>query len=211
MLNFGYSVMEINEEFLEFLEKCTRKEKEAWDDFVERYSRLIYNYIIRTLKKYYYFSNNEEVEEIYNRIFIALLDNNCRRLKNFRGKNERSFGAYLREISFHMTVDFLREQKSTVGLEVIQYKICEDDNYKYFDSYELKEIIKTIKNELPSRHKDIFRFLYEEELNLTEIAEIMKLKLNAVHQLKFRMINNLIKIARKKKLYDELKKFISDN
>ena len=203
--------LQTNTEFLEFLEKCAKKDKEAWDSFVEKYGSLIYNYIIRTLKRYNFFFQNDEVDEIFNRIFLALLDKKCRRLKNFRGQNERSFGAYLREISFHISIDFLREQKSFIELEQIQYRISDDDKYEKFDRKELKQIIVILRDELPDRHKYLFRLVYEEGYDLSEIAEIMDLKLNAVHQLKFRMINNLIKIAKKKNLYYELKKFISDS
>ncbi len=198
-------------DFLEFLDKCANKDKDAWDTFVERYGSLIYNYILRTLKRYNYFFHNDEADEIFNRIFLALLDKKCRRLRNFRGQNERSFGAYLREISFHISIDFLREQKNFLGLEQIQYRISDDDKYEGFDRRELKEIILILKEELPQRHKYLFKLVYEEGYDLSEIAEIMELKLNAVHQLKFRMINNLIKIAKKKNLYYELKKFISDS
>jgi len=202
--------VDTNVEFLNFLEKCANKDKDAWDTFVEKYGNLIYNYIIRTLKRYNYFFQNDEVDEIFNRIFLALLDKKCRRLKNFRGQNERSFGAYLREISFHISIDFLREQRSFVELEQIQYRISDEDKYERFDQKELREIIVIIRNELPERHRYLFRLVYEEGYELSEVAEIMDLKLNAVHQLKFRMINNLIKIAKKKNLYHELKKFISE-
>jgi len=205
------NTMETNVEFLEFLDRCANKEKEAWDIFVQKYSSLIYNYIIRTLKRYNYFFQNDEVDEIFNRIFLALLDRRCRRLKNFRGQNERSFGAYLREISFHISIDFLREQKTFLELEQIQYRISDEDKYEKFDRKELKDIIGTMRDELPERHKYLFKLVYEEGYELSEIAEIMRLKLNAVHQLKFRMINNLIKIAKKKNIYHELKKFISDS
>jgi RNA polymerase sigma factor (sigma-70 family) len=202
--------MEADVEFLDFLDKCANKEKEAWDIFVEKYSNLIYNYIIRTLKRYNYFFQNDEVDEIFNRIFLALLDKKCRRLKNFRGQNERSFGAYLREISFHISIDFLREQKNFIELEQIQYRVSDDDKYEKFDNQELKDIIVILREELPERHKYLFKLVYEEGYDLAEIADMMDLKLNAVHQLKFRMINNLIKIAKKKNLYYEMKKFISN-
>jgi len=198
-------------EFLEFLNRCADKEKDAWDTFITKYSNLIYNYIIRTLKRYNYFFQNDEVDEIFNRIFLALLDKKCRRLRNFRGQNERSFGAYLREISFHISIDFLREQRNFVDLEQIEYRVSDDDKYEGLDRRELKDIIECLRNELPERQRYIFRLIYEEGHELAQVAETLELKLNAVHQLKFRMINNLIKIAKKKNLYDELKKFISES
>ena len=78
------------------------------------------------------------------------------------------------------------------------------------DRKDLEKVLLSLREELPDRHDYLFGLIYDEGLDLSEVAEIMDLKLNAVHQLKFRMINNLIKIAKKKNLYDELKIYISD-
>ena len=203
-------LMESNERFLDFLDDIVKRDKKAWDLFVEKYGNIIYSYINRTLKRYHYSFQNDEIEEIFDRIFVALLDRECRRLRNFRGENERSFVAYLREISFHLTIDFLREQKSFVDLEEIQYRIADDDKYKKIEIKDLKKLINELKEGLSDRHHYLFKLIYEEDLSLSNVAQIMALKINAVHQLKFRMVNNLIKIAKKKNLYDELKSFISD-
>ncbi|MGA1866949.1 MAG: RNA polymerase sigma factor [bacterium] len=203
-------LMESNEQFLDFLDDIINQDKKAWDQFVEKYGNIIYSYINRTLKRYHYSFQNDEIEEIFDRIFVALLDRDCRRLRNFRGENERSFVAYLREISFHLTIDFLREQKSFVDLEEIQYRISDDNKFKKIETKDLKKLINELKDGLSERHHYLFRLIYEEDLSLSNIAEIMALKINAVHQLKFRMVNNLVKIAKKKNLYEELKSFISD-
>jgi len=36
---------------LEFAARCVQGDKQAWDDFVEKYSRLIYTYINAALKQ----------------------------------------------------------------------------------------------------------------------------------------------------------------
>ncbi|MGA1824299.1 MAG: RNA polymerase sigma factor, partial [bacterium] len=180
--------MESNERFLDFLDDIVKRDKKAWDLFVEKYGNIIYSYINRTLKRYHYSFQNDEIEEIFDRIFVALLDRECRRLRNFRGENERSFVAYLREISFHLTIDFLREQKSFVDLEEIQYRIADDDKYRKIEIKDLKKLINELKEGLSDRHHYLFKLIYEEDLSLSNVAEIMALKINAVHQLKFRMV-----------------------
>jgi RNA polymerase sigma factor (sigma-70 family) len=198
--------MEINKDFLNFLDLCTQKDRDAWDHFINKYSNLIHNYIIKTLQRYNYLFQEDVIEDIDSRAFLALLDNDCKRLKNFRGQDERSFIAYLREIIFNLTVDFLREQKRFIALECIEHINTEKDQDKELDDFNLLKTIMTIKDELSERHKYLFKLIYEEDLGISEIAKIMNLKLNAVHQLKFRMIKSIIDIAKKKKVYYKLEK-----
>jgi len=202
--------MDIQTDFLDFLNKCVKKDKFAWDRFTDKYSNLVYKYIVKTLNRYSFIFQNGEVDEIFNNIFLALLDEDCRRLRNFRGQNEYSFLAYLREITFHITVDFLREQRRFIDLEKIQNCISTNDISTKVDYRDLSSIISKLKDELPERHKYLFKLIYEEDLNSSQIAEIININLNALHQLTFRMVKNIIKIAKKNNLYQELKLFINE-
>jgi RNA polymerase sigma factor (sigma-70 family) len=141
---------------------------------------------------------------------LTLLDDNCKRLSNFRGQNERSFRAYLREISFHITVDFLRKKRNFIDIDQIQYCISTKNDYEMVDYGDLEKTIMTLRKELSQRHNYLFKLIYEEELDFAEIAEILNIKLNALHQLKFRMIKNIIKISKRQGLYNELKIFMTD-
>lgn len=192
--------MEKDIEFLNFLYKCANKDKRAWDIFVEKYSNLIYNYIIRALKIYDYPFRYDEVDDIFESVFLAFLDKNCRKLKNFRGQNERSFGAYLREITFHITIDFLRKQRNSVNFEQIQNVISDKKNNETLNNIDLEEIMFMLRDKLPERQKYLFKLIYEEGWELSDITDIMKLKLNAVCQLKHRMINNIIRFAKEEHL-----------
>ena len=200
--------MKQDNSFLDFLKGCTFKDKEAWNTFIEKYSSYIYLYINKTLRRYNTFAHNGEAEEIFNSVFLALLDNDCKRLKNFRGQNEYAFLAYLREISFHLTVDFLRRQKSFVDLEKVQNYFSGRHYTMSLDQKDLRVMISMVSDELPPRHHYLFRLIYKEELDSSEIAEIMDINLNALSQLKFRMMKNVVKIAKRKGVYRELKKFL---
>lgn len=197
--------------FLDFLNKCIQKDKTAWDEFVDRYSQYIYNYIIHTLKRYNYAFQVDEIEEIFNNIFLSLLDKNCKSLRNFHGQYEHSLLAYLRTISFNTTIDYLRAVNYFVDFDKVGYQIGTETRFKKIHLKDLREIIEIIKDNLPERHSRLFEMLYEKDLNQSEISEIMDLKSNAVHQLKHRMMKNVIKIAKRKNLYHDLKTFKLDS
>jgi RNA polymerase sigma factor (sigma-70 family) len=148
----------------------------------------------------------EGIEDITNRAYLALLDQKCRRLRNFRGTNEYSFGAYLREVSFHISIDYIREQTNYIEVKQIRDKTSYNP-YEKLDKQELFHLTQKIKKDLPEKHLFFFHLLYEEEFEIPEIAEIMDLNLNTIHQLKSRTINNFIRIAKQRDLFDELKQF----
>lgn len=203
--------MQTKYNFLDFLNKCIQRDKAAWDEFVDRYSNYIYNYIIYTLRRYNYFFRDDEIEEIFNNVYLILLDKNCKSLKNFHGQNERSFLAYLRTISFNTSIDYLRAMSHSVDFDTVRNQIEAGNRFNRLHLKDLRELIEIIKDGLPERHSRLFEMLYEKDLNQSEISEIMDLNSNAVHQLKHRMMKNVIKIAKRKDLYADLKALAIDS
>ncbi|MGA1840730.1 MAG: RNA polymerase sigma factor [bacterium] len=194
--------------FFDFLKRCEIKDREAWNTFIEKYGSYIYLYINKILSRYNAFPQNGEAGEVFNSVFSTLSDNNCKELKNFQGENEYSFLAYLREISFRVTLDFLRVKRRIVDLEKNRnYSQIRDHSMRFNKNY-LREILSSICEELHPRHHYLFRLIYVEGLDSSEVAEIMNINLNALSKLKSNMLKNLIAAAKRKGLYRELKLFL---
>lgn len=64
---------------------CVKGDKGAWDEFVQQYSNLVYHTIRKTLPLHQIESRDETVEDLYQEFFISILQNNCRKLSQFRG------------------------------------------------------------------------------------------------------------------------------
>jgi len=101
----------------ELVEACIRGEKSAWDEFIERYAKLIYNYIYNILKIKGSSFEEEKVEDIFQGICLHLLSDNCRRLKSFQAKNKCKFSTWLRTVTINYTLDFLRKEKPCISLD----------------------------------------------------------------------------------------------
>ena len=196
--------MGTEKDFCELLQRCRARDKDAWEVFIEHYGRIIYHYIIKTMKRYLYAYNEDDLDDIFNNVFLALLSENCKKIREFRGCNERSFLAYLRVIIFHIAIDYLREKKSFIDLERIQHLDLTSGGPAKMDRRDLKEMILILREGLPARYNLLFRLIYEEGFNFSEIADIMNMKINAVHQLKYRMVCKIRQIALQKDLYADL-------
>lgn len=99
------------------IQRCLAKEAKAWDEFVVRYSHLIYDSIIRTLERYGYPRRPEILADLHNDIFVLIIEDECRVLKQFEGRNGCQLAHYLRTVSVRRTVDFLRKIRPTVSLD----------------------------------------------------------------------------------------------
>lgn len=103
---------------LEFVQKCAAGDKRAWDEFVDKYSRLIYNYIhsVFNLKAQQRF-NRENINDLFQEIFVSLAKDNFRKLKSFKAKNGCSLASWLRQVVINAALDYVRRSKALVSLD----------------------------------------------------------------------------------------------
>lgn len=103
---------------LEFIRRCVNNEKQAWDEFVKRYSRLIYSYIHYILKLQSPGSyQGSEIDDIFQQIFLMLCKENFKKLRSFQAKNGCSFASWLRQVVVNYTIDYLRRSKQMLSLD----------------------------------------------------------------------------------------------
>lgn len=102
----------------EFIRRCLKQDKVAWDEFVQKYSRLIYNYIYSIFKIKGVSPHSDIVNDLFQEIFLSLIKDNFHKLRQFRGRNNATLASWLRVITINFCLDYLkRERKSTMSLE----------------------------------------------------------------------------------------------
>ncbi len=102
---------------LEFAQSCVKGDKQSWIEFLSRYSHLIYNYIYSVLTVKGRNFSVDQVEDIYQELFHALVKDNYKKLASYRGKNNCSLASWLRQVTINFTIDYLRRLKPTVSLD----------------------------------------------------------------------------------------------
>ena len=196
----------------ELLSGCIQGSKEAWDAFVEKYTNLIYHTINKTFKTntsdFFY----QDITDIHNNVFLSLMENDYRKLKQYEGKNGCTVSSWLLVVTRNLALNYIKKLKKYIPLEddtsdsanVIE-KVPDpqqqpDEELSKKESWEmLKELIK----DLNSKDVLFLKLCYEEELPPEEIAEMLSITVNNVYTRKKRIRENLIKIAKKKDLLQE--------
>ena len=190
------------------LRGCLEGRRDAWDELVERYSPYVYFLIHATLRKHTRRSEDDLVEELHNDVFLALLEDDMKRMRAFRGDNGCTLRSWLRIITINKTIDRLKAQRTTVSLDADA-----GDGLRLIDSLEdggpsaeeLMEQLQTpavaevighaVANLSPADHQ-LYRLFFEEGLDSHEAADRLGISKGAVYTRKCRMIDRMSRALR---------------
>lgn len=192
------------------IKRCVKKDKEAWDEFVTRYSRLIYNYIYAIFKAKGYKLSEDKASDIYQGIFLSLVRHNCRKLRSFRGRNNCSFTSWLRIITINFTLDYLRrmhqadisldeDMDSNRGMQlkdILTDKEAGSDTL-VLDKEKVEQLSECIKT-LNTQEKYFVQMHIYQGLAMEEVAHLLKVERGTADMRKNRIIEKLKECFRRK-------------
>ena len=182
------------------IEGCLLGEKTAWDAFVQQYSNLVYHTIRKTLTLHHTESRDEVIEDLYQEFFISVLQNNCRKLSQFRGDGGCSLASWLRVVASRLTIDFLRKQPAPT-VEVIEaFASDEADASDSLIDREKEMLLSQALDGLSPRDRLIIQLSFRQALPPDEIAAILKMSIGAVYTQKSRVLDKLREILGKNPL-----------
>ncbi len=192
------------EEESQLLRGCIQKEKAAWDEFVERYSSLIYYCIHQCLRKYSFSAQPEDVEDLFHTVFHVLLEDNCKKLRQF--KKRCSLASWIRVITTRIVIDWLRKERPSVPLDAedkdggsFHDKLSDTDTdieERIYEEQRRKLLKQALKQTTPE-DRLLAVLVYQREMSVEEIAAAMNISKEAVYTRKHRL---------KEKLQDTIEK-----
>jgi RNA polymerase sigma-70 factor (ECF subfamily) len=197
----------------DLLKECIKGDKKAWDLFVEKYTKLVYNTILKTLQMYHSDFLYQDLEDIHNNIFLSLIEDDYKKLRQYKGINGCTVSSWIMVITTNTTLNFIKRNKTSISLDdplgeerSLRDTISDPQPsvIKQMEESEQSEILREIMDGLGSDDKLFLKYYYEEELSPEEIAGIMNLSAGAIYSKKSRIIEKLKKIAKKKNLLQEI-------
>lgn len=181
------------------IQRCLAKEAKAWDEFVERYSRLIYDAIVRTFERYGHPRQQDVLADLHNDIFVLIIEEDCRVLRQFEGRNGCQLGHYLRTVSVRRAVDFLRKIKPTVSLDddmfdgpgTVQIPHRNPDASVSLIKQEQNETLRLLMNRLSQSDREFCQLMMIEGLNPEQVSKKLKISIDYFYVRKKRLIEKL--------------------
>lgn len=191
----------------ELLDRCIRKEKTAWDEFVDRYSRLIYQQIYRCLRAHAVSVSRDDAEDLFHSILQALLEHNCKKLRQFEGRC--SPASWLRTLTTNRVIDELRRKRPRISLDEedsegfsLQDRLenPQQDPEETLAETQRREALKQALKELSAEDRLLAVLSYEREMAVEEIAAVLNISKEAVYTRKHRLHDKLRKTLEAKNL-----------
>jgi len=102
---------------LEFTSRCVKGDKRSWDEFVDKYSRLIYSYIHSVLKVKGFNLAQDNINDLFQGIFLSLISDNFKKLRSFKSRNGCSLASWLRQVAVNHSIDYLRKFRQNISLD----------------------------------------------------------------------------------------------
>lgn len=186
---------------LEFVNKCVSGDNTKWEEFVSKYSNLIYNYIHSSLQ---YESSDlviaSNIDDIFQEIFLSLTKDNFKKLRSYKAKNSCSLASWLRQVTINYTLGHARRFKHEISLDIennegIAIKeFLKDDSISVIGELSFEEKLVQLQQCVEALNVDdrFFLKLYLDwQVSLDVIRLIFKVSRGAIDMRKSRIISRL--------------------
>ena len=171
-------------------------EETAFEQIFDRYKRLVAATASR------YFGRPEQIEEIIQISFAKAYFE----LKSFRGKHDFSLASWLGRITANVCLDTLRNQKRKPENLICELSTDEtefffagaaQDNKTAENLIVERDLAEKLLSRLPAEDRAILQMLYQEEMSISEVAEVTGWSNSKIKVRAYRARNSLRKILRK--------------
>ncbi len=195
-------------EDLDFAQRCCKADKIAWEEFLQKYKRLIFSYINNVIRIKGYVFEPSVSEEIFNEVISSLIQNNFRKLKSYRAKNKASLATWLRHVAINSCFDYFRrmgpEMDSFDGLIGENPALSEKIAYRGLTAGE--ELLKKEKSEslteciqkLTLDDKLFLELHLKWELSLEQLKDFFRVSRSVIDMRRMRIIRRLRECFKKK-------------
>ncbi|MBN1913592.1 MAG: sigma-70 family RNA polymerase sigma factor [Candidatus Omnitrophica bacterium] len=193
---------------LEFVLRCVAKDKLAWDEFVDKYSRLIYKYINNTLTlKCPGRFGPDTQEELYHEVFLSLTRDDFRKLRTFSAKNGASLATWLRQVVINHALDYLRKHKDLISLEEENEEGLALKDFiasglpcakEILAQKERVSVLEECIERLGEEEKYFIEMHFNQDINLEELRRFFSVSRGAIDMRKSKIIKRLKECFREK-------------
>ncbi|MFH1245903.1 MAG: sigma-70 family RNA polymerase sigma factor [Candidatus Omnitrophota bacterium] len=163
------------------VERCVDRDKNAWDNFVERFSGIVFWAIRGKAKEITSHYSQQDVEDIFQNVFTLLWEKE--RLKQI--KDREKIASWIVIVAATCTMNYFRSRRKE-GLRVtipVDEEYGQIDHQKITEQERLYSVLEEVISFLPCRERVILRLSYLHGRTHREIAELLAMPQNTVSSL----------------------------
>lgn len=159
------------------LELVIMGEKAAWDRFVEKFAGLMHGVALRTLRARSANIGLEEARDVVQDVFVRLVKDNFRLLATF-DPARASLATWLTVVTRSAAIDHLRRPEN--ARETVEL----DDTLSARDDTHFGGRLDLPPGLLSERQDQILRMLYDDDMDVSEVAQALRVQAQTVRSLK---------------------------
>jgi len=187
------------------LRACIRGDADARRQLVEEYTGIVSYGVTVIFQQFGRPCRREEIEDLCQDVFLALFDQDARKLRQYQGRNGCSLASWIRVVANRLTIDRLRREGRTVSL----------DDPKSTESARIRESqpdgtpgpepraeeaqraarVREMIGQLPPKDQVFVQLFYFQGLPIEEVAETIGITTNAAYVRKMRLHEKLRKLV----------------
>ena len=148
------------------LHACIEKQEDAWRSFIQKFDKLI-------LGTASYYTTENESKDVVQIVYMKLLEEDCKRLKNFEGESEIAFKVYLKKITRYVCLAEWKKNQKHNSIELLESEQVATIPQPQSEGHQLlEEEWENSLMQLPPNERECIQWL---KLGYTnrEIAEMM--------------------------------------
>ena len=182
------------------LSRCLKGDREALELFVRRFSGLIYHSVRHTLTAKGIPFSGEDLEDLHNTIFLRLLENRCKKLGQYEGKNGCSPASWLRVVAVRFILNHVRDSRAQEPAwqnKQAPFESLSDQDREalgplaFMEQAERRRLLKGALQLLSPRDRLFMRLYFENGLGLEEVASALNISIQNAYTVKHRAVQRL--------------------
>lgn len=185
---------------LEFVRQFIAGENQARDQFIKRYSRLIYNYIQHVLRVKGFRDPSSYADDIFQGFIVFLINEDCKKLRAFKARNGATLATWIRYLTINFTRDYLRKIKPVFSLDAEREDgaslkdVLADNSLSIVEELSKEEETKALDDcieLLDNEDKYFVELNFNQNVSLEVMRDFLKLTRGAVDMQKARLMKRL--------------------
>lgn len=178
---------------------CIRGDPDQQEAFVRHYSNLVFATIHGVVRSKSAFLAELDIEDLHNTVFLRLFERQCRKLRQYQGRNGCSLASWIRMITVRIVLDYFRSKKDALAkpervMDLAEFPAMVSDEPSPLAQLNQKQQAKLIETGLESlSHRDqlMIRLHFFEGRSLSHVARVLNVTMSNVHSVKHRAVNRL--------------------
>jgi RNA polymerase sigma factor (sigma-70 family) len=186
------------------LVKCISGDRAAAEALVRRFSNLVFQAVQHTFLSKNIADSQQDIEDLHNTVFLHLFEKKCKKLRQFKGKNNCSPASWIRLIAVRTVLNHLRKkgydairwQKDMTSVDDLPSLVgSQIDAAADLEAAEQQQILRRGIRMLPHRDRLLVKLHFDHGLSLSQVADMMNISMQNVYTLKHRTVQKLKSIV----------------